>query len=72
MHIWGDPNRFGFLFQDSHARLGARRLDALASVMYGKAVPELTGLQASGVINCLKGIKAGEIDVQAALSCTPK
>jgi hypothetical protein len=47
--------------------LGARRLDGLAQQMFGKNVADLTTLDASGVIDCLKGIKAGEIDLQAAL-----
>ena len=52
--------------------LGIRRLDTLASNMYGKPVAELTSFQASGVIDCLKGIKAGEIDLQAALDGASK
>jgi hypothetical protein len=48
--------------------IGARRLDTLATAMFGKPIGELTSLQASGVIDCLKGIKAGEINLQAALS----
>jgi len=47
--------------------LGIRRLDTLASTMYAKPVDELTSFQASGMIDCLKGIKAGEIDLEAAL-----
>ncbi len=48
--------------------LGVRRLDTLAGNMYGKPVVELTSFEASGLIDCMKGIKADEIDLQAALN----
>ena len=47
--------------------MGVRRLDTLAQQMYHKPLAELTSFNASGVIDCLKGIQAGEIDLQAAL-----
>jgi hypothetical protein len=47
--------------------MGVRRLDGLAQQMYHKPLADLTTFDASGVIDCLKGIKAGEIDLQAAL-----
>jgi hypothetical protein len=47
--------------------MGVRRLDDLAQQMYHKPLADLTTFEASGVIDCLKGIQAGEIDLQAAL-----
>jgi hypothetical protein len=48
--------------------LGVRRLDALANKMFSKPIVGLSSLEASGVIDCLKGIKDGSISLDDALS----
>ncbi len=48
--------------------LGVRRLDTLAQRMFSKSVAGLTSLDVSGLIDALKAIKAGEINLDTALS----
>jgi hypothetical protein len=48
--------------------LGARRLENLARKMYAKPLSDLSSLEASGLIDMLKEIKAGKIELSAALA----
>ena len=51
--------------------LGAWRLDTLVNRMHGKSISHLTSLEASAVIDTLKAIKDGRVDVNAVLDGAP-
>lgn len=50
-----------------NAELGIRRLESLSQRMHGKPTAGLSSFEASGLIDTLKAIKEGRLDLQAAL-----
>ena len=48
--------------------LGDRRLDSVAHKMFDKPLAALSSLEASGLIDCLKGIKEGNIRLEDAVN----
>jgi hypothetical protein len=47
--------------------LGMRRIDAITQQIFSKPMADLTSLDASGLIDILKSIKSGEIELEQVL-----